>query len=131
MLTGESPDDLSDRLQPDVVMWSPAAHSRSRDVALAEIAAVTSPAETLSELSLVTTGVDVVLPHVYLEWRLSGRVTGPCFVDDDLLLEPSGRLVELAGVLVTTITDGRVASAHCYYDDVALLEQMITDTLPL
>lgn len=44
----------------------------------------------------------------------------------DLLVEPTGRLVETAGVLVSTLADGVIISANCYYDDSALLEQLVT-----
>jgi ketosteroid isomerase-like protein len=66
-----------------------------------------------------------VSPRVHLEWRLTARFSHPCFVDDDLLVEPTGRLVETAGVMVATIDDGMITAAHCYYDDFALLEQIV------
>ena len=59
--------------------------------------------------------------------RMAARFNGAYFVDDDLLLEPSGRRVHLSGVLVAQLRDDRIAVAHLYYDDVALLEQMLTN----
>jgi hypothetical protein len=67
----------------------------------------------------------VVPPRVYVEWRLTGRFANPCFVVDDLLIEPTGQLVETSGVLVTTFVGGRIGAVHCYYDDLALLEQLL------
>jgi ketosteroid isomerase-like protein len=75
---------------------------------------------------ITVTHADVVAPRVHLEWRLTARFSHPCFVDDDLLVEPTGRLVETAGVMIATIDDGMITSAHCYYDDFALLEQLVS-----
>ena len=55
-----------------------------------------------------------------VEWRLTGRFTNAGFIEDDLLLEPTGRLVETAGVLVVAFEDDRVVWVHCFYDDLAV-----------
>ena len=47
----------------------------------------------------------------------TGRFTNPGFIEDDLLLEPTGRLSKTAGVLVVAFQDDRVVWVHCYYDD--------------
>ena len=65
------------------------------------------------------TNTDASPPRVYVEWRLTGRFTNPGFIEDDLLLEPTGRLVETAGVLVVAFEDDRVVWVHCFYDDLA------------
>jgi len=75
---------------------------------------------------VAVTHADVAAPRVHLEWRLTARFSHPCFVDDDLLVEPTGRLVETAGVMIATIDDGMITAAHCYYDDLALLEQLVS-----
>ena len=79
----------------------------------------------LAEITVDIVNVDIARCHVYVEWKLTGRFTNPCFVDDDLMIEPTGRLVELSGVLVTTIADGRATVTNCHYDDMALLEQLL------
>ena len=76
--------------------------------------------------TIEATNIDVADPQVYVEWRLVARFTNPGFVDDNLLIEPTGRLLETAGVLVVTFSGDQVVSAHCYYDDLALLEQLLT-----
>jgi hypothetical protein len=81
--------------------------------------------DTLTEVVVTVTHADVMVPRVHLEWRLTARFTHPCFVDDDLLVEPTGRLVETAGVMIATIVDGMITAANCYYDDFALLEQLV------
>jgi hypothetical protein len=124
ILIGERSDELEDWLAPEVVMWSPVHCSSSRAELLVGLHGP-SDDDTLSEVEIDATSMDVVLPRVYLEWRLTARFSQPCFIDDDLLVEPTGRLVETAGVLVTTLANDVIISAHCYYDDSALLEQLV------
>ena len=126
ILVGERVDDLEQWLAPEVVVWSPAHYSSDRAELLCGLHAPSGDDDTLSEVVIEATSMDVALPRVYLEWRLTARFSRPCFIDDDLLVEPTGRLVETAGVLVSTLVDGLIVSAHCYYDDSALLEQLVT-----
>jgi hypothetical protein len=125
ILIGERNDELGDWIAPEVLVWSPVHHSSSRAELLAGLHDPSDDDDTLSEVVIEATSMDVVLPRVYLEWRLTARFSHPCFIDDDLLVEPTGRLVETAGVLVSTLADGVIISAHCYYDDSALLEQLV------
>ena len=127
LLLGADPvAGLAEEVAPDAVAWSPALFAATREAVLDLLGDVDAGASPLSEVSVVVNHVDVVPPRVYLEWRLEGRFTQPCFVEDDLLVEPTGRLVETAGVLVVTFRDDRVRALHCYYDDLALLEQLLT-----
>jgi hypothetical protein len=125
ILIGEGIDELEDWLAPEVVVWSPVHYSSSRAELLVGLHDPSDDDDTLSEVVIESTGMDVALPRVYLEWRLTARFSHPCFIDDDLLVEPTGRLVETAGVLVSTLADDVIISAHCYYDDSALLEQLV------
>lgn len=128
VLTGS--DDLAhleEAMHPDVVVWTPTVYARSRDAALEALAVDELGGDALSDVQILVTSADVVPPRVYLEWQLVGRFTNPFFVDDDLLVEPTGRLVETSGMLVVTFVDDRVVAVHCYYDDLALLEQLVTD----
>jgi hypothetical protein len=124
VLVGERIDELEDRLAPEVVVWSPVHYSSSRAELLVGLHDP-SDDDTLSEVVIESTSMDVALPRVYLEWRLTARFSHPCFIDDDLLVEPTGRLVETAGILVSTLANDVIISAHCYYDDSALLEQLV------
>lgn len=118
-------DELVDRLHPEVVVWTPSAFATSRDAALAVLEVDEVGVDALRDVTIVVTSTDVASPRVYLEWRLAGRFTDPCFVNDDLLVEPTGRLVETSGVLVATFGEGGVIALHCYHDDFALLEQLV------
>ena len=125
VLLGERLDDLVNDLAPDVVVWSPTLYATSRDPVLHALENETAAGDTITEVAVSITNFDFVAPHAYLEWRLMGRFTNPCFVDDDLLVEPNGRLIETAGVMVVTLANGQAIEVHCYYDDLALLEQMM------
>lgn len=107
----------------DVVAWSPTIYATSR---AGLIDALLRADDTLNDVIVTISAVDVVAAKVYVEWRLSGGISDPCFVDDDLLVEPNGRRVVSGGVLVVTFRGDRVCEIRCYYDDFALLEQILT-----
>jgi hypothetical protein len=125
MLLGEELDDLASDLAPDVVVWSPTLYTTAREPVLHALENETAAGDTITEVAVSITNFDFVAPHAYLEWHLTGRFTNPCFVDDDMLVEPNGRLIETAGVMVLTLINGQAVEVHCYYDDLALLEQMM------
>lgn len=125
LLVGDDLIALEDRLAPDLVAWSPHLFTVSRDELLIAVHDDELGGDTLTEVSVDVTNADASPPRVYVEWRLTGRFTNAEFIEDDLLLEPTGRLVETAGVLVVAFEDDRVVWVHCYYDDLALLEQLV------
>jgi hypothetical protein len=75
---------------------------------------------------LDVTHMSATQARVFVEWRLTARFTSPAFIDNDLLIEPSGRLLETAGVEVVVFAGDHVVAVNCYYDDLALFEQVIT-----
>jgi hypothetical protein len=130
LLLGDDLSPVRGRLAPEVVAWSPSLFVTSRDLLLVRIAARRPVPEeaaghSLSEVSLVVTSTVSARSLVCAEWRLTARFTAPAFVDDDLMIEPTGRLLETAGALVVAFHLGVVASIRCYHDDLALLEQLI------
>jgi hypothetical protein len=126
LLAAEGCGDLGDVLRPDAAVWTPSFFGTSADEVRAAFDAPT--VDPLSEVELAITARAAVPPRVFMEWRLSGRFTEPCFVADDLLLAPTGEAVETAGVLVATFRGARVQEAHLYYDHLALLEQLVAGT---
>lgn len=112
-------------LAPEVVVWTPVRYTSTRAELLRDLA-LDLRGDTLTEVVIAVAHADVTPPRVHLEWRLTARFSHPCFVDDDLLVEPTGRLVETAGVMIATVEDGTITAAHCYYDDFALLEQLVS-----
>ncbi len=55
-----------------------------------------------------------------VEWRMDGHFTGQSFQG----LEPTGRWVELRGVDLIEIADGKNSSAASYYDGMSLARQV-------
>ena len=125
LLGGERAEDLERWLAPQVVVWTPVRYTTTRADLLHELHDLYLGGDTLTEVMITVTHADAAMPRVHLEWRLTARFSHPCFVDDDLLVEPTGRLVETAGVMIATIEDAMITAAHCYYDDFALLEQLV------
>jgi hypothetical protein len=115
--------DIESLVTTDVRAWSP----RLCTTSCAELVeALTEADDTLTDVSITICALDVVDSTVYVEWQLVGSFSNPCLLDDDLLVEQTGRPVESSGVLVIRFVDDRVADIHCYYDDLALLEQILT-----
>ena len=63
----------------------------------------------------------------YLRWSASGRFSRAGFLNDDVLIEPSGRTIDVAGASVVAYVRGRPACMSCYYDSLAVLEQVLMD----
>jgi hypothetical protein len=129
VLLGEDVSPVRHRLAHDLVTWSPHLFAVTRDQLLGSIdtaeTADETPGETLSEVALDVIHVSAVHGRVYVEWRLTARFTNAEFIDDDLLIEPTGRLLETAGIQVVSFDGDDVVAVHCYYDDLALFEQLI------
>lgn len=120
-LSGEV-DDLSSLLTEDVVGWTPNVAVSS----LAEARAIFGERdEMLSNIDLDVRSVDIVGDKVFAEWQVAADHSGPMVVDEDLVVEPTGKRIRLAGVLVAEFRDDRIAAFRAYFDDLALMEQVL------
>src|SRR6476620_8582780 len=119
---GSTSVDLGTLFTDDVVGWSPYA-SISGLAALAEVAALREIA--FSNVVIVLRGVDEVGNRVYAEWLIEADHTGPLVLDEDVVLEPTGRHVLLPGVSVADFRDGKIRSYRTYFDDLSMLEQIV------
>jgi hypothetical protein len=117
---------LADELSPDVLLWTPAVFASTNVSVLEVLLREDWDNGPLSDLVLTITNTDVAPPRVLVEWRVTGRFTQPFFVADDVLVEPTGQLVETAGMLVVTFDAAGVAALHLYHDSFAILEQILT-----
>ena len=123
MFGSERFDAHLDWLHPDLLLWTPVSQSQG----LPDLLGTTRDlGTTLTEVEIHLILTEVTNSRAFAEWRLAGRFTEPCFIDDDLLVEPTDRLVETAGVLVLAFSDALVSSVHCYFDQLGLLEQLLT-----
>ncbi len=123
---GEAIPPAVEAMASDVVVWSPAVCATSRDEVVADLGQPHEDDDALTDVRVEVLATDVVDERVFTEWRLTARFTNTCFIDDDLLVEPTGRLVETSGVQVATFRGGKLTRVNCYYDDLALLEQLVT-----
>lgn len=117
---------LADELAPDVVLWTPAVFASTNVAVLDVLLSEDWDGGPLSDREITITSTDVAPPRVIVEWRVTGRFTQPFFVADDVLIEPTGQLVETAGVLVVAFDTAGVAALHLYHDSLAILEQVLT-----
>ncbi|HZO66417.1 MAG TPA: ester cyclase [Kribbellaceae bacterium] len=106
----------------DVVGWSPLA-SVSGLPALAELSAINVVA--FSNVVIMFRGLDEVGNKAIAEWLVEADHSGPLVLDDDAVLEATGRHVQLAGVTVADFRGEKIRSYRTYFDDVSLIEQLV------
>ena len=69
--------------------------------------------------------LDEVGNRAYAEWLVEADHTGPLVLDDDVVLEATGRHVQLAGVSVADFREGKIRSYRTYFDDLSMIEQIV------
>ena len=118
---GGAPVDFGALFTDDVVGWSPYAIVSGLE-ALAELAALRE--EAFSNVVIGLRGLDEVGNKAYAEWLVEADHTGPLVLDDDAVLEATGRHVQLPGVSVADFREGKIRSFRTYFDDLSLIEQI-------
>ncbi len=116
--------DLSTLFTDDVVGWSPYASVSGLDALLAlsvlhELA--------FSNVVIMFRGLDEVGNKAFAEWVVEADHTGPLMLDEDVVVEATGRHVVLAGATMADFRDGKIRSFRTYFDDVSLIEQIVSD----
>ena len=119
---GNASVDLGELFTDDVVGWSPYA-SVSGLTALAELSTLREIA--FSNVAIMLRGVDEVGNRVYAEWLIEADHTGPLVLDEDVVVDATGRHVQLAGVSVADFREGKIRSYRTYFDDLSMLEQIV------
>jgi len=113
--------DLAQIFTDDVVGWSPTLSVSSRAELEKEFA---GREDALSNISVALVHCDVIDSRAIAEWRFSADHTGPLTIDEEVL-PPTGRRVMLAGATFADFRDNKICSFRHYFDDAALLEQML------
>jgi ketosteroid isomerase-like protein len=108
----------------DVVAWSPNVSAIGRTELEAEFV---ENDDALSEVVFSVDSLDVVGHKAIAEWRASAQHTGPLIIGDDLVIEPTGRRIELAGATFAEFRGDHIAALRTYFDDAALIEQLLID----
>jgi ketosteroid isomerase-like protein len=119
---GMTPVNPTTLFTDDVVGWSPYA-TVSGLTALAELAALREIA--FSNVVIMVRGLDEVGNRAYAEWVVEADHTGPLVLDEDAVVEPTGRRVQLAGATVADFRGGKIRSFRTYFDDLSLIEQLV------
>jgi ketosteroid isomerase-like protein len=119
---GAAPIDLKTLFTDDVVGWSPYA-TVSGLAALADLAALREAA--FSDVVITLRGLDEVGNKAFAEWLVEADHTGPLVLDEDSVLEATGRHVQLPGVTVADFREGKIRSFRTYFDDISLIEQIL------
>jgi ketosteroid isomerase-like protein len=114
--------DLGALFTEDVVGWSPYARVSGLG-ALAELSALRDLA--FSNVVILLRSVDEVGNRVYAEWVIEADHSGPLVLDDDVVLEATGRHVQLPGVSVADFREGKIRSYRTYFDDLSMIEQIV------
>ena len=119
---GVGSDDLGMLFTDDVVGWSPQMSVSG----LTGLAVLADERETaFSNVALVFRGLDEVGNRAFAEWVIEADHTGPLVLDEDVVLEATGRHVTLPGVTVADFRDGKIRSFRTYFDDISLIEQIV------
>ena len=102
----------------DVTGWSPVLDVRSRDDLAADLRGREA---AFSDIDLTLDPIDAVGDKLIAEWRVAATHSGP-LVLDELVLEPTGRRIDLRGVFIAEFEGERIRSFRQYWDEAELLE---------
>ena len=114
--------ELEASVDENVVVWSPCVCTTSRTDL---VAALLESDDAISDVGVSIIGTSTVDSTVYVEWHVEGRFNNAGFLNDDVLIEPSGAVIEESGVLVVVFHHNRATHIRCYYDGLGLLEQVV------
>jgi ketosteroid isomerase-like protein len=120
-VTGDG-DAMGDLVTEDVVGWSPNLLVRSRAELLD---AVGRREDTFSAIEVDVRGLDEMGDKAIAEWHVAADHTGPLFIDDDMVIEATGRRLHLSGATVAEFDGDRICAFRSYFDDLALVEQAL------
>ncbi len=102
--------------------WSPNMLVTSRNELTETVA---DREESLSDVSVQVDALDVFGNKGFVEYRVSAVFSGPFAISDDLVIEPNGRELLLGAALVADFTGSKISAFRNYFDDAALMEQML------
>lgn len=122
-VTGDG-DAMADLVTVDVTAWSPDGFVTSRDELLA---ALQRRDETFSGVEIRVRALDQVGDKAIAEWHVAVDHTGPLTIDDDLVIEPTGRRLHVSGATIAEFDGDRVCAFRSYFDDLALVEQALAE----
>ena len=69
--------------------------------------------------------LDVFGNKGFVEYRLNAVFSGPFLLQEDTVIEPTGAKILLGAALVAEFSGDKISAFRNYFDDAALLEQMV------
>ena len=121
LVVGEA-SELCLILAVDAVGWSPSGSFARRDEA---VKLTQQPASSLAVDVFRVEALCWSEPVVFAGWSLQARQVNALLFNEDVLVEATGRTVELDGTTVARIEGDRVARTFTHFDDADLIEQVI------
>ena len=115
---------VADLVTADVTAWSPNLFVTSRDELLR---ALEHHEDAFSGIEVRVQALDQVGDKAIAEWHVAVDHTGPLAVDDDLVIQPTGRRLHVSGATVAEFDGDRICAFRSYFDDLALIEQLLVD----
>jgi ketosteroid isomerase-like protein len=113
---------LPELFTADVSAWSPVMLVGSLDELTETVA---HREDALSDVAVKVHAVDIVGDKGYMEYSLSAVFSGPLVVDGETAVEPNGQQIRIGAALVAEFTGNKISAFRNYFDDLALLEQML------
>jgi len=114
--------ELEASVAEDVVVWSPCVCTTSRTDL---VAALLEGDDAITDVDVTILGASATESTAHVEWHLQGRFNNAGFLNDDVLIEPSGATVAVSGVLVVEFRQSLARHIRCYYDELGVLEQVV------
>ncbi len=115
-------DRIAARVDETIRCQSPALLTKSRPEL---ISALFAGDDAITDVSVKLSSIALAGASSFVEWEVRGRFTRPAFLDDDLMIEPTGQAVTTTGVMVLTFVGDRVGDIRCYYDALDLDDQLL------
>ena len=113
---------LPELFTADVSGWGPHMLVSSLDELRDTLAA---REDALSDVEIDIGSLDLFGNKGLVEYRLEAVFSGPFALDADTVIEPTGAMIELGAALVAEFTGDKISAFRNYFDDAALLEQMV------
>ncbi|MGA9279394.1 hypothetical protein [Ilumatobacter sp.] len=107
-----------------VDVWTPTLHTVAR---FELISVLVDLDDAIGDVAVAFTEAVATGSVAMLNWQVTARFVRPVFLDSDHLLEPTGAVLHVAGAASVSFTAaGRADRVRCYYDRLALVEQIVS-----
>ena len=115
-------DALPEIFTANVSGWGPHMLVSSLDELKETLAA---REDALSDVQIEINSLDVFGNKGFVEYRINAVFSGPFVLDEETTIEPTGGKILLGAALVAEFDGDKISAFRNYFDDAALLEQMV------